>query len=181
MNPDSPWLRGAVVLALGLIIHEGVLRGLRIDGIRPDLLLAIGIVASLAGTPEGGAVVAFAAGLAGDLFVNTPFGLTALVASVVAYAAGSIQQGLGAHHRWSVPVLTGVASAAGVTVWAALGTVLGLPGLLHPRLAVVALVVGAANALFSIPLTPVVRWVFAGLPGSVSNAGASSGARGFLA
>ena len=49
MNPDSPCLRVSVVIALGLIIHEAVLRGLRIDGIRPDLLLAIGIVASLVG------------------------------------------------------------------------------------------------------------------------------------
>ncbi|GAC1320220.1 MAG: hypothetical protein NVSMB12_19830 [Acidimicrobiales bacterium] len=181
MNPDSPWLRAAFVLASGVLVHEGVLRGLRIGGIRPDLLLALGIVAAIVGTPEGGAILAFAAGLAGDLFVNTPFGLSALVASVVAYAAGSIQQGLGAHHRWSVPVLTGAASAAAVTAWAGLGTVLGIPGLLRPHLLLVVFVVSVGNIVFSIPLTPMARWVFAGLPGAVSNAGPGSGSRGFLA
>lgn len=180
MNPDSPWLRAAFLLLTAIVVHEGAFRGLRIAGIRPDLLLAIGIVAAVVGTPEGGAILAFAAGLAGDLFVNTPFGLSGLVASVVAYTAGSIQQGLGAHHRWSVPVLTGVASAVAVLAWAALGTVLGIPGLLRPHLLVVVAVVAGGNVVYSVPLTPVLRWVFAGLPGSVSNAGPSTGARGFL-
>ena len=163
-----------------LLVQEGVLGGLRVDGVRPELLLGIGIVAAIVATPEAGAVVAFSAGVVSDLFVNTPFGLTALVAAVVAYGAGSIQQGLGASHRWSVPVLTAFATALSVFVWAGLGTVLGLPGLLRPRLAVIAVIVAAANALASIPLAPLMRWALAGLPGSVSGSGTSHRARGAL-
>lgn len=171
MSPESPWWRGALVIAVVLVVHQALLGGLRIDGVRPDLLLGAGVVVAVIGGPEVGAVVAFAAALAGDLFVDTPFGLSALVACAVAFAAGSIQRSLRANPRWAVPVITAGASAAGVALWAALGTVLGLPGLLHPRLVVVAAVVATVNAVVSVPLTPVARWVVAGAPGAVPRAG----------
>lgn len=162
MNPESPLLRGALVVAAVLVVHEAVLRGLRIGGVRPDLLLGLGIVAALVAGPERGAMVAFCAALLGDLFVDTPFGLSALVACVVAFLAGSIQAALRPGARWSIPVLTALASVTGVAVWAALGTVLGLPGLLRPRLFLVALVVATVNAAIALPLARVLRWAFAG-------------------
>jgi rod shape-determining protein MreD len=163
-----------------LLLQEGLLHGMRIAGIRPELLLGAGIVAGVVGTPEGGAVLAFVAGVAADLFVATPFGLTALVASIVAYGCGSAQQAMGVSNRWSVLLLTGSGTLIAVAAWAALGTVLGLPGLLVPRLAVVAAVVAGANAIIAVPLAPVMRWVFAGLPGVVTAPNANAG-RGFLA
>lgn len=180
MSPDSPWIRGAVAVVLILLLQEGLLHGMRIDGIRPELLLGVGIVAGVVGTPEGGAVLAFVAGVAADLFVATPFGLTALVAAIVAYGCGSAQQAMGVSNRWSVPLLTGAGTLIAVTAWAALGTVLGLPSLLVPRLAEVAAVVAAGNAIVAMPLAPVMRWVFAGVPGVVAAPNANAG-RGFLA
>ena len=162
MNPESPWLRGAVVVAVIFLLHEAVLRSLRIDGIRPDLLLGLGIVAALVGGPEAGAVVAFVACLLGDLFVNTPFGLSALVGCTVAYVAGSVQAALGPNQRWSIPVLVGLGSAAGEAMWASLGTVLGLQGLLRPHLLVIVVVVSSVNVVAALPLTVLARWVFAG-------------------
>jgi rod shape-determining protein MreD len=162
VNPDSPLLRGGLVVAVVLVVHEAVLRGLRLDGVRPDLLLGLGVVAAVVAGPERGAVLAFCAALLGDLFVDTPFGLSALVACAVAFLAGSIQSALRPGARWSIPVLTALASVTGVVVWAALGTVLGLPGLLRPRLVVVALVVATVNAAIALPLARVVRWAFAG-------------------
>ena len=69
-----------------------------------------GIVAAVVGGPELGALVAFVLALLGDLFVNTPFGLSALVACLVAFVAGSIRFSLGTHTRWAVPLLTVVGS-----------------------------------------------------------------------
>ncbi len=177
MNPDSPWLRGGVVLAGLFVIQEALLRGLRIDGIRPDLLLGFGIVAALTAGPERGAVLAFAGGFLTDLFVDTPFGLTALVACVVAFLAGSIQQSLGANQRWSVPLLTGLASLVAELVWGLVGTVLGLPGLLHPRLVAIALVVATVNVAISLPIARVARWIVAG----VADAKPGAASRGFAA
>jgi rod shape-determining protein MreD len=177
MNPESAWLRGGVVVSLVFVIHEAVLRNLRIDGIRPDLLLGLGLVAAVVGGPEGGAVIAFVAALLGDLFVNTPFGLSALVACIVAYLVGSVQGALGPNQRWSIPVLVGVGSAVGEAVWALLGTVLGLPGLLHPHLLVIVIVVSCVNVVAALPLSVMTRWVFAG----VTEAASTPAARGFAA
>jgi rod shape-determining protein MreD len=157
-----------LVIALVFVIYEALLRGLRLDGVRPDLLLGLAVVAGIVAGPEIGAVMGFVGGVLVDLFVNTPFGLTALVACVVAYTVGSIQQLVRSQARWSVPVLAGIGSAAAEVTWAALGTVLGLPGLLHPRLLIVIAVVATVNAAVALPLAAVVRWMFAGLPKRVA-------------
>jgi rod shape-determining protein MreD len=162
VNPESPWVRGPLVVAVVFIVQEALLRGLRIDGVRPDLLLGAGIVAAVVAGPDVGSVIAFGSALLGDLFVNTPFGLSALVACVVAYVAGGIQRGLSSNHRWSVPVLTAVGSATGVTVWAVLGTVLGLPRLVNARLGVIVAVVATINLLAAAPLSLMMRWALAG-------------------
>jgi rod shape-determining protein MreD len=160
VTPETHWGRGAVVVALVFGIHEALLRGLRIDGVRPDILLGVGIVAAVIGGPEVGAIVAFALALLGDLFVNTPFGLSALVASTVAFLAGSVRFSLGTHTRWAVPILTVLGSVLGEVLWALIGTVLGLPSLLHPHLALIAGVVAAVNLVIAGPASVVMRWVF---------------------
>ena len=169
MNPEPHWIRAALVVAVLFCIHEALLRGLRIDGVRPDILLGAGIVAAIVGGPELGALVAFALALLGDLFVNTPFGLSALVACLVAFVAGSIRFSLGTHTRWAVPILTVVGSITGVVLWALIGTVLGLPSLLHPHLIVIAGVIAAVNLAISPATAFSMRWVFA--PGERSYAG----------
>ena len=169
MNPEPHWIRAALVVAVLFCIHEALLRGLRIDGVRPDILLGAGIVAAIVGGPELGALVAFALALLGDLFVNTPFGLSALVACLVAFVAGSIRFSLGTHTRWAVPILTVVGSITGVVLWALIGTVLGLPSLLHPHLIVIAGVIAAVNLAISPATAFAMRWVFA--PGERSYAG----------
>ncbi len=162
MNPDSPWLRGGIVLGLVFFLQEAVLRGLRIDGVRPDLLLGLGMAVAVVAGPEPGAVVAFAGGILTDLFVNTPFGLTALVACVVAFLAGGIQRALSPNARWSTPVLTGLGSLTATVVWAVIGTVLGLTGLLQPALLRVGGVVAAVNVLGAVPFAVLARWAFSG-------------------
>jgi rod shape-determining protein MreD len=166
VTAEVRWVRAVVVIASAFFLQEAVFRNLRVDGVRPDLLLGVGIVAALVAGPEPGAMVAFVAGLAGDLFVNTPFGLSALVACVVAFLAGTVQAGVGPGQRWSIPVLTAAASLLAVVLWAVVGTVLGLPGLLHPRLLAIALVVATANATLSLPFAALMRWAVAGRPGA---------------
>ena len=134
MNPEPHWLRAALVVVLVFGLHEALLRGLRIDGVRPDILLGAGIVAAIVGGPELGAMVAF--------------------------VAGSIRFSLGTHTRWAVPLLTVVGSITGVVLWALIGTVLGLQSLLHPHLIVIAGVVAAVNLAISPASAVAMRWVF---------------------
>ncbi len=160
MTAEAHWGRGAVAVALLFFVHEAVLRGLRIDGVRPDILLGAGLVAAIIGGPELGAVMAFVLEVLADLFVNTPLGLSALAACTVAFLAGSVRLTLGAHTRYAVPVLTFLGSIAAIVLWALVGTVLGLPALLHPHLVTVALVVAIVNLVVCAPLAVLMRWVF---------------------
>jgi rod shape-determining protein MreD len=159
MTPRPHWVRAAFAVALLFFVHEALLRGLRIDGVRPDILLGAGIVAAVVGGPELGALMAFVLEALGDLFVNTPFGLSALVACTVAFLAGSVRSTLGTHARYAVPVLTFLGSIAAVVLWALVGTVLGLPALLHPHLVTVALVIATVNLVVCAPLALLMQWV----------------------
>ena len=80
-SPDQ----GALLLLAALVIHTSVLSGIRLQGVRPDLMLLIAVCAGLVAGPERGAIVGFAAGLASDLFLQTPLGLSALTFTVVAF------------------------------------------------------------------------------------------------
>jgi len=160
VTPHPHWARGAFAVALLFFVHEALLRGLRIDGVRPDILLGAGIVAAVVAGPELGSVMAFVLEVLADLFVNTPFGLSALAACTVAFLAGTVRSSLGTHTRLAVPTLTFLGSMAAVLLWALVGTVLGLPALLHPHLVTVSLVIATVNLAVCAPLALLMRWVF---------------------
>ena len=152
----------ARILSLVFILQYAVLDRFRIVGVRPDFLLGLAIVAAVVAGPERGALVGFAGGVLVDLFVNTPFGLSALVACVVASIAGWVIAALGANQRWIVVALTAAGSVAAVISWAVLATVLGLAGLLGTHLLTIALVTATCNAALAVPFAAAARWVFAG-------------------
>jgi rod shape-determining protein MreD len=146
-----------VILAT-FVVHDAVLRGLRIDGIRPDLLLGLTIVAAVVGGPEWGAVVGFLAGLLVDLFLPTPLGLSALVWCVLGYLVGTLQVTILPPSRASLPVTTLVASAAGEVLFALAASMLGQRGMVTPHLLTIGAIVAVVNSLVSIPLSWAVRW-----------------------
>ncbi|HVL64930.1 MAG TPA: rod shape-determining protein MreD, partial [Actinomycetota bacterium] len=140
MNSVRPRL--AVALAVVLLLHLTVLADIRLAGVRPDAPLLIAIVAGLAAGPERGAIVGFVAGLLADLFLPSPFGLSALVYSLVGFAIGSLQTGI-LRNAWWIPVVTAFAgSAAGIVLYAALGAMVGETGMVGPRLPLIAVLVG---------------------------------------
>ncbi len=62
---------------------------IRIHGVHPDLLWLVPITAAILDGPETGAIAGFWSGLAFDLILPTPFGLSALVGCILGYAVGS--------------------------------------------------------------------------------------------
>ncbi len=155
---SARWTRVLLVVFAVLVAHDAVLRGLRVDGVRPDLLLGLAVVAGMVGGPETGAVIGFTAGLVADLFLATPLGLSALVFCLLAYAVGTLQTTILPQGRLSLPVTTLVASAAGEVVFALAGTVVGLRGMVTLRLAAIVAVVGIGNSLLSPVFARLVRW-----------------------
>ena len=155
---SGPWVRVPLLVFGALVVHEAILRGLRIDGIRPDFMLCVAIVAGLVAGPVRGAVVAFLCGIAADLFLPTPFGLSALVWCLLAYTIGSLQETVLPHNRASVPIIALVASAGGVVLFALAGSVLGQPGMVTPHLVLIVAVIALVNSLVSLPIAWAVRW-----------------------
>ena len=153
-------VRVGLVLAATLVVHLTLLSRLRIEDVRPDALLLVAVLAGLAAGPERGAVVGFCAGLLADLFLQSPFGLSALAYSLVGFAVGSLQSGI-LRATWWIPVVTAAgASAAGIVLFGVLGAMVGQPDFVSPRLAIIAVLVGFMNAALAPAATRLVGWAF---------------------
>ncbi|HET9442456.1 MAG TPA: rod shape-determining protein MreD [Acidimicrobiales bacterium] len=152
--------RIAAVLLLTLVLHLTVLSRLTLDGVRPDALLLVTALAGLASGPERGAVTGFVAGVLADLFLPTPFGLSALTYCLVGFCVGLVQSGI-LRAAWWIPVATAlVASAAGTVLFGVLGAMVGQVEFVSPRLAVVAAVAGVMNAALAPGASRLVNWSY---------------------
>src|SRR3954471_11206395 len=156
-----PRFKVPLVLMLFLVVHLTIFDRLQIFGVAPDAMMLLAVVAGIVGGPRAGALMGFAAGLALDLFLETPMGLSALVFCVVGYAVGSIQGGV-LRAAWWIPIVTAlVAAAAGELLYAVVATVVGEPQLVTPHLFVVAGVVGVTAAIAAPLALRLVRWSIA--------------------
>jgi rod shape-determining protein MreD len=152
------FLRPAVVVLTAVVVHAAVFPQLRIAGVSADVLLLVAVAAGMAAGAERGAVVGFVAGLGADCFLQTPFGLSALVLSVVGWGVGAFHETVLHPARWVVVLVGLVASAAGVVLYALAGAALGEQHLLTARLPVIVGVVAAVNALLTPAAVAVLRW-----------------------
>ncbi|HWC37848.1 MAG TPA: rod shape-determining protein MreD [Acidimicrobiales bacterium] len=153
-------LRGRVVLVVAVVltIQEALISGLRIRGAHPDLMLLLPIAFGLAGGSERGAAMGFVSGLLADLFVGTPFGLSALVYTLIGFGIGMSEGDRLGGGWWVTPLMGTVASAAGVLLFAGLGAAVGEGHMLHDHLATVVIVVAVVNGLLTTPGVRVARW-----------------------
>jgi rod shape-determining protein MreD len=155
---SDPRLRVPLVVLTALVVHLSVLTRLRVVGVMPDLMLLLAVAGGITGGPARGAVVGFVSGMAVDVFLLTPLGLSALVFSVVGYCVGTAQTGI-LRTSWWIPVLTAfVASSAGEVLFALAGAVVGETHLVSGHLVVVAVVVGGTNALLAPLAVRMVGW-----------------------
>jgi rod shape-determining protein MreD len=156
----SALLRGRVVLVVAavLIVQQALMAGLRIDGAHPDLMLLLPIAFGLAGGSERGAAMGFVAGLLADLFVGTPFGLSALVYTLVGFGVGMSEGDRLGGGWWATPLTATVASAGGVLLYAGLGAAVGEGQMLHQHLVTVTFVVAVVNGLLSAPTARLASW-----------------------
>jgi rod shape-determining protein MreD len=151
-------LRLVLVLVVVVILQETVAAGITIDGVHPDFVLLLCAVTGMVGGAEQGAVIGFVGGLAADLFLATPLGLSALSYAIIGYAVGTVQEGIIHPAWWLAPVTAAVASAGGVALYALAGAVVGQSDMLHYGLARIVVVVAVINAVLALPMLPAVRW-----------------------
>ena len=149
------------VLLAAVLVHTALAPNLRLFGVAADVLLLLAIAAGVSGGAERGAAVGFACGLLADCFLQTPFGLSALVFALVGYGVGVFQTGV-LHSSWWIPALTAaVATVLGVAGYVALGAVVGQDQLLSTHVLRVAGVMALLHGLLAPPAVRLMRWAVA--------------------
>jgi rod shape-determining protein MreD len=150
-------VRTSVVLVLALAVQLGVAPSLGIFGVQGDLLLVMAIASGMAAGPDRGAILGFTAGLAYDLMLQTPFGLSALTCAIVAYLVGGLQDSV-LRAFWWIPVATvTIASVLGAILYGVFGTVLG-EDLIGFDLLRIAVIVGLLNTIVAPVMVRAMRW-----------------------
>jgi rod shape-determining protein MreD len=150
--------RVTLVVALFVAVQQTLMLDLRLGPVHPDIMILLPIVAGLVGGPGSGASMGFGAGLVADLFLPTPFGLSALVGCLIGFAVGITTLALDRTAGWLPPVVAFGASALYEVIYAVLGSVLGQPQMIHVDLTRVVLVVAVVNAVLALPAMRLVGW-----------------------
>jgi rod shape-determining protein MreD len=151
-------VRLGLVVILVLTVQTTWLAELRPFGAPGDLLLLLAIAAGMAGGPVRGATVGFVAGMAMDLVLLTPFGLSALTYLAVGYAVGTIHDGVLRSAPWIPVVVAFLASIAGVVFFVVLGQLVGQQFRL-PELTRVVAVTAVLNAVLVVPALFLTGWI----------------------
>jgi rod shape-determining protein MreD len=147
------WL---VLASLALLVLQlTIANQLSIGGVHVELVWVLPIAAGLVAGPMPGMAAGFVAGVVFDLFLVTPFGLTALVGVLIGYTLGRLgEEGvgdLGGAAFWVAPFLALCAGAVAPLAYAVLGAVSGHRGYLTVNLAMLCLLDAVACALLVRP------------------------------
>jgi rod shape-determining protein MreD len=152
-------LRLALVVVAAVVLQTTVFAaGLRVFDVAPDLGLVLTISVAYYLGSERGAAFGFAAGLAIDLFLSTPIGLSALSFALVGYGIGVMQSGLVQSSRWVAPIMGGLGGLAGGALFVCIGALAGQDHLLVLRSVRVILIASTYDALLAFVVFPVARW-----------------------
>jgi rod shape-determining protein MreD len=155
-------LRVALVIILLLIVQSTVVIPLRIGGVHPDLVWLLPITAALVDGPETGAIVGFWSGLAFDLLLPTPLGLSALVGCLLGYATGALTESM---DNRSALVKTGAAllgSVAADMLFAVLGAILGQQQMVQINFLALFIVIAISSVILVFPVGGLMGWALEG-------------------
>lgn len=153
----NPW-KVAVVVLTALLLQVSLFSRFSFEGARPDVMVLVAVVAGFVAGPEKGAIVGFVSGAAFDVVLSTPFGLSALVFTIVGYLVGATGGNVLRASWWIAPVVCALGSAAGMMIFAVVGAVLGEPTFDGAPLATIVVVVSVANALLAPLAVLAMRW-----------------------
>lgn len=168
-------VRLSLVIVAFVVVQQTLVLEARVGGVHPDVMVLLPIAAAIVGGPARGASVGFAAGLVADLFLPTPFGLSALVGSLVGYGVGLVTAAMDRTAWWLPPLAAVAGSAAYELLYGGLGALLGQPQMLRVDIAGIVVLVASVNALVSIVAVRMTNWALpaASTEGMPTSAGVS--------
>jgi rod shape-determining protein MreD len=155
-------LKLALLVITTVVLQTTLFPDLRWFGVAPDLCLVGTIAVAFRVGPENGAIYGFASGLAIDLFLQTPLGLSALTFAVVGFGVGILQTGLTRTPRFIAPIVGGLGGLAGGAIFVGLAALAGEDQVLATRTIWVLLLAALYDALLAIPMFPIARWAARG-------------------
>jgi rod shape-determining protein MreD len=167
-------VRITLVIFVALMLQSTVLVAVRVAGVHPDIVWLLPITAALLNGPETGALVGFWAGVAFDLVLPTPFGLSALVGCVLGFSVGSLTAAVDERAAWIKPVAALIGSVGADMLFSVLGAVLGQPQMVQVNFLALFVVVGLSSIILVLPANRLMRWALTGEGGRRSLVSAQS-------
>ena len=156
------------VLAIGAIIVTAVLlqstvfSQLRLLGVRPELLYLVTILIALQEGPSEGAIVGFTCGLAQDMLLDQPKGITALTLTLLGYAVGMARQYIVSPSPLVPTIVVAIGTAVGVAFYEIVTFLLGQFDAGVTYAVRVALLTALYNAVLTPILSPLLRRIIEG-------------------
>jgi rod shape-determining protein MreD len=151
-------VRLTLVVVTLVVLQNSVFSHLAIFDARPVLCLIAAVALAYEEGPQSGAAFGFVSGLATDMILTTPIGLSALAFAVTGYLVGFFQGGLVRESPLIAPVLGAGAGAVGGVIFLVVGGIAGEPGFFTIHSVRVLLVSGLYDALIAIPVFAFVHW-----------------------
>jgi len=124
----GPVIRAArlgLLLVFLVVLQTSLMPHLRVADVVPDLGLVAAVALAVRFGPELGASFGFAAGLATDLFLQTPLGLSAFAFGLTAFLFGILQSRLVRPAWWVNPAIAAAAGIVAGVLFVGLGALVG--------------------------------------------------------
>ncbi len=150
--------RFTVLIGAALLLQVSLVAQFSVGGRIGDLLLLLAVSAGVNGGPERGALIGAACGLASDLVVQTPFGMSMLSTAVIGYAAGAASYRFVDGGVVLRSLAVGLLSASGVGLFVVFGWLLQLTYVTEGNVALVVALIGISSAAFNPLVERPVRW-----------------------
>jgi rod shape-determining protein MreD len=147
---------GFVVLAC-VVLQTTLFTHLRIDDVAPQIGLVAVLAVAYEDGADSGAIFGFVMGIAIDLFLTTPLGLSALSFAVTGYAVGVFQAGVVRTTPWLAPILGGIGGFVGGLVFLTAGALVGQSGFLSFESLKIVVISAVLDAIIAPVVFPIVR------------------------
>lgn len=158
MAGAGPLARSALVLAVAVVAHVGLLAHITPAGVIVDPLVLLAVAGGMVGGRSTGASFGGGCGVASDLILHTPFGVSLLVMTLVGYLSGALAEQMPSAGRFMRATAASVLAAGGIGLFAGAGWLMDLVYVTEAPLVRIAIVTGIASLLTYPLLERATRW-----------------------